>query len=383
MAGRARRFVKKLSIFLNILAAFIFLLASIAPFLNPAKWWLMSFLGLAFPALVMVLILFLFYWLFFKPRYALISVFALLFGWKSISVFFAFHPGNSFNEKKAAGALRIAHWNVARFTEWRRNNNKGSQTRLKMMEQIKKQNADVLCFQEFFSSTDSIYYNNLNYVMKKIGYPYYYYSWDEDGYEQWVGQIIFSKYKIIDTAKIRFPRPGMPEALVHADIVFNKDTIRIYTSHLQSYKLMKEDYDRIEKIKNRDDSLLENSRSIFSKLKHATRLRSSQADIMKKEIQTSPYPYVLTADLNDVPNSYTYFTIKDNLQDAFLEKGFGIGRTFNSLSPTLRIDYIFVSNEFTVHQFKRIARDLSDHYMLVADLLLNKPASIPADEKIK
>jgi endonuclease/exonuclease/phosphatase family metal-dependent hydrolase len=373
MAGKARRFVKKFSIFLNVLTAFIFLLASIAPFLNPTKWWLISSLGLGFPALLVVLFFFLVYWFFLKPRFMLISIFALLFGWKSISVFFAFHPGEGFTEKKQPHALRILHWNVARFTEWRRNNNKGSQTRLKMMDLIKQQNADVLCFQEFFTSTDSIYYNNLSYIMKKTGYPYYYFSWDEDGYLQWVGQAIFSRYPIIDSAKIRYPRPGMPEALIHADIVYQKDTIRIYTTHLQSYKLMKEDYDRIEKIKNRDDSILENSRNIFSKLKHATILRSAQANLMKQEIQESPYPYILTADLNDVPNSYTYFTVMDNLQDAFLKKGFGVGRTFNSLSPTLRIDYIFVSNEFSIHQVKRIARDLSDHYMLVSDVSLEKP----------
>jgi endonuclease/exonuclease/phosphatase family metal-dependent hydrolase len=373
MAGKARRFIKKISVFLNVLAAFIFLLASIAPFLHPSKWWLISFLGLGFAALITVLIFFLFFWLFLKPRFMLISIFALLFGWKSISVFFAFHPGNSFNAKKSAGTIRIAHWNVARFTEWRRNNNKGSQVRLKMMDQIKQQNADVLCFQEFFTSTDSIYYNNLSFIMKKIGYPYYYFSWDEDGYLQWVGQVIFSRFPIIDTAKIRYPKPGMPEALLHADILFGKDTIRIYTTHLQSYKLMKEDYDRIEKIRNREDSIIENSRNIFSKLKHATILRSSQADIMKQEIQKSPFPYVLTADLNDVPNSYSYFTVMDNLQDVFLQKGFGIGRTFNSLSPTLRIDYIFVSKEFNIDQYKCIPRDLSDHYMLVTDLSLKKP----------
>jgi endonuclease/exonuclease/phosphatase family metal-dependent hydrolase len=377
MAGKARRFIKKFSIFLNVLTAFIFLVASIAPYLDPAKWWYISFLGLGFAGLLIGLLLFMIYWLFFKPKYMLISLVALLFGWKSIAVFYAVHPGESFKEKKQAATLRIVHWNVARFTEWKRNNNKGSQTRLKMMDLIKKQNADVLCFQEFFTSTDSTYYDNLHEVMEDMGYPYFFYSWDDHGDRQWVGQVIFSRHRIIDSSMSRFPRPGMPEAIVHADILFNKDTVRIFTTHLQSYKFRKEDYERIEKIKNRDDSLLDNSKSIFSKIKRATILRSRQADLLKKQLLSTPHPYVLTLDMNDVPNSYTYFTIRKDIQDVFLRKGFGIGRTYSGLSPTLRIDYIFASNDFSVQQFKRIARDMSDHYMLVADLSLS-PSVKPA-----
>jgi endonuclease/exonuclease/phosphatase family metal-dependent hydrolase len=56
------------------------------------------------------------------------------------------------------------------------------------------------------------------------------------------------------------------------------------------------------------------------------------------------------------------------MQDAFLKKGFGIGRTFNALSPTLRIDYIMADPRFRIRQFKRIVKEYSDHYMLVADV---------------
>jgi endonuclease/exonuclease/phosphatase family metal-dependent hydrolase len=85
-------------------------------------------------------------------------------------------------------------------------------------------------------------------------------------------------------------------------------------------------------------------------------------------INQSPYPVILCADFNDVPNSYTYFTVRGNLQDAFLLKGSGIGRTFTAISPTLRIDYILASNELSILQFNRVTKKYSDHYMLVADL---------------
>jgi endonuclease/exonuclease/phosphatase (EEP) superfamily protein YafD len=87
-------------------------------------------------------------------------------------------------------------------------------------------------------------------------------------------------------------------------------------------------------------------------------------------IKDSPYPVLFGGDLNDVPNSYTYFTVRDDLQDAFLKKGFGIGRSFSGLSPTLRIDYIFTDDKFKVLQFNRLVKNLSDHYMIVADVKL-------------
>ncbi len=58
------------------------------------------------------------------------------------------------------------------------------------------------------------------------------------------------------------------------------------------------------------------------------------------------------------------------MQDAFLKKGFGVGRTYTSLSPTLRIDYILADKSFDVEQCKRITTKSSDHYMVVADLQL-------------
>lgn len=370
MAAKFSVFAKKFFLFLNILAAIVFLVSAFAPYLNPTEWWFISLLGLGFAFIFTIQVLFIIFWIILKPRYALISFLTLLVGWKSISVFFAVNTWKEFNYHKPKNSLRVVHWNVARFIEWSRNNNAGSQTRLKMMQQLKKQNADVLCLSEFFHSTNPVYYDNLDYVMKKLGYPFYYYSWDGDGADQWVGQAIFSKFPIVDSGIIRYPKPGMPESLIHADVVFNKDTIRFYTTHLQSVRFRKRDYESIEKIKNREDSILENSKNIFSKLKTGLIYRSRQADIVKNEIERSPYPYIITGDLNDVPNSYTYFTIKDGLQDAFLKKGFGIGRTYSYLSPTLRIDYVLATNDFEVQQFNREMKKYSDHYMLVADVKL-------------
>lgn len=373
MSSKFRLISKRILIFSNVLVIFTFLLSCLVPFLNPQTWWFIAFLGLGFPFLLGLLLIFILGWFVtWKLRYAFISIIALLLGFKNITVFFAFHKPGTFKYNKEQATLRVATWNVARFIEMRRNNNKGSQTRIKMMELIRQQDADIICLQEFFHSLDTAWYQNLNYISEKLHYPYWFFSHDLDADVHYTGSVIFSRYPIIDSGMIRYPRPTLPDALIHADINVNGDTIRIYTTHLQSLQFGKRDYERIGKIESAEDSLLSNSRTILSKIKKGVSNRSIQARLIKQVLGDSPYPVLFCADLNDVPDSYTYFTVKGKMQDAFLKKGLGIGRTFASLSPTLRIDYIFADDHFSIKQFNRLVKNYSDHFMLVADVELKK-----------
>ena len=373
MATRFRIFTKRFFILTNCVLVFLTLLSCLAPYLHPQKWWFISILGLGFPVLLLLNLLCIAGWLIIlRPRYAWISVAGVVFSIKSILSFFAFHGGGGFEYKKKPGSLRVASWNVARFIELKRNNNRGSQKRQEMFELIRQQEADVLCLQEFHTSTDSVYYDNIAPV-QALGYPYYYFSFDRDGDNHYYSSVIFSKIPFIDTGRIRYPRPTLPDVLMYADLPLNGDTIRVYTTHLQSNQLGKFDYDRIKKIKNGEDSMVANSKTILGKIRKGFTRRSIQADLVHEVISNAPHPVLFCADLNDVPNSYAYATVKGEMQDAFLEKGFGIGRTFAGLSPTLRIDYIFADPRFRILQFNRLVKFLSDHFMLVTDVELKNP----------
>src|SRR5688572_13069520 len=373
MASKLRIFTKGVLLFINYGVVFFFLLACIAPYLDPQSWWFISFLGIGFPFLLLAVAGFFAWWLFVKRKYAWISAIALLLGIKSISVFYGLNFPAGFKMEKDPNTIRIATWNVARFIEMKQNNNKGSQTRKKMLEQIRQQNADILCLQEFFHSYDSAWYHNLDYVKDSLNYPYYYYSYESDGDKHFMGNAIFSRFPIIDSGLIRYPRPTLPEALMHADIRLKNRIIRVYTTHLQSVQLGRSDYERIERIKDVDEGLVANSKTIFSKIKKGVVYRKIQTDIINQVLGDSPYPMIFCGDLNDIPNSYTYFKIRGDMQDAFLKQGFGIGRTFAAISPTLRIDYIFADRRFRIHQFKRVVKNYSDHYMLVSDIELKIP----------
>ena len=287
MASKLRVFTKRFFIITNFIVVFIFLLACLAPYLNPQKWWVISMLGLGFPVLLILVLLFLLIWVIVKIRWASVSAIALLLGFKSIGVFFSFGSSRSFDYKRTPNTIRVVSWNVARFVEMKRNNNKGSQTRMKMMELIKEQDADILCLQEFFHSYDSTYYPNINYISENFNYPYWYYSHDVDGDKHYTGSIIFSRFPIIDSGMIRYPRPTLPDALVHADIKAGNDTIRVYATHLQSLQFAESDYRRIDNITD-GDSLLTNSKTIFSKIKNGMTHRSIQANIIAQRILGLP-----------------------------------------------------------------------------------------------
>ncbi len=373
MASKIRVITKRIFIYTTVAVVFIFLLSCLAPYLDPRKWWIISVLGFGFPILLVLVVLLLLSLLLLKTRWAILPAAALLLSFNNIRTTFSIHRHHTFTASRTPNTIRLVSWNVARFIEMKKNNNKGSQIRLKMMDMIRDQQADILCFQEFFHSEDSIYYQNINYIRDKFNYPYWYYSYEWDGDQYYTGTMIFSRFPILDSGLVRYPRPTLPDALMHADIKVGDDTIRVYTTHLQSLQFNKADYARIEKIKEAETGgIVQGSKTIFSKLKNGLVNRAIQADIVRQVMDDSPYPYLFCGDLNDIPNSYAYNTIRGDMQDAFLEKGSGIGRTFSSISPTLRIDYIFADSRFDVLQFNRIPKAYSDHYLIEADLRLKK-----------
>jgi endonuclease/exonuclease/phosphatase family metal-dependent hydrolase len=373
MAGM-RKFTKRLVIAANVFVAAIFLLSCANPFIHPGRWWMVSLLALIFPLLLLLVLAFLVFWLFFYSRHlSLISLLALVLGWSNIHAFLALNLPGKFDLVKSAGTLRIMTWNVRRWDEFITKKQGASGHRAKMLEFIGNLNADIVCLQEFFDSRDpKTFESNIPYFQRQLNYPYFFVSHDyarKDGtYE--TGEIIFSRYPILATQLIRFAGPGLKasESLIRADLLVNGRTIRIFTTHLQSVMFGDKEFRDVEIIRNVDDSVVEASKSIAKKLKRANGLRSSQADLVREQLDASPYPLILCGDFNDVPNSYSYFHIRGDRQDAFIARGFGIGRTYVHLSPTLRIDYILADKRFHVVQCSPFSLPYSDHHPVVADL---------------
>ncbi|MFP5042203.1 endonuclease/exonuclease/phosphatase family protein [Parasediminibacterium sp. JCM 36343] len=356
---------------LTIVIGLCFLMACMVPWLSPKNCWWIGFAGLAAPYLIGLLIFAIIFWLLVKPRWALLPITLLVLGYKQLDVVFAWHFKTSFSDAKSNDAIRILDWNVRGFNGLSESASSKKIIRTELAESILKQNPDIICLQEFNHSYGTAGHPNLqadNIGLFTKTHPYYYFSRDyktANGYAS--GSIIFSKYPIIDTGKLKYPKG---ESIIFADMVIGGDTLRIYTTHLQSFKFKKGDYDNIDKIADNEDDALLASKSVFNKMKPAFKRRAEQAGLVKQWLGNSPYRSIITGDFNDVPNSYTYFTIKGDRQDAFLEKYFGFGRSYISLAPTLRIDYILPDTSFLVQQFDMEDEGLSDHIMLISDVKL-------------
>lgn len=377
MASFFRRLTKRFFIITNIVLASLLLLACANTFLHPGSWWLVALLGLLFPLLVLLVFGFLIFWILVGSRWAFLSLVTLILCWPNLSSFYAWNFSAGFKTEKKEKSLRILTWNVHYFDQMYRPKQQENSQRIPIINFLKQQDADVLCLQEFFESNNPQYDSNIAYIKQTLNYPYHYFVDDyrlpHNLYQ--VGPAIFSRYPIISTSRLEYnsmAHTRTSESLISADLNVNGDTIRVYTTHLQSVMFRRKEYQYIEKIKKVEDSLLEASKSIVKKLKQAYAARGAQARNVRDELNNSPYPGILCGDFNDVPNSYTYFQIRGAWQDAFIEKGAGIGRTYASISPTLRIDYIFADQRFDVLQCRKIEVSYSDHYPVVADVILRK-----------
>lgn len=375
--AKFRILTKRFFLLSNFLVAGLFLAACTNSFLNPGTWWVISFLGLIFPVLLLFVLGFFFFWLFFHSRrWAILSFITLVAGWTNIHAFFAFHIFSGFADQKPPSSFRVLTWNVHRWDEFITKKPGASGHRIRMLEFLKKQNADVMCFQEFFEGLDLKQFSStLPYIRDSLHYPFVAYLPDYYGWGRIYsgGVILFSRFPLKNITRFQYPGPEpdlAAESLLSADAEIQGKTVRFFTTHLQSVLFRGKDYHNLEIITKVEDSVVQASKSILKKLKFAYALRAVQADTVRSMMDKSPFPAVLCADFNDVPNSYTYFTIRGNRQDAFQEKGFGIGRTYSSLSPTLRIDYLVADRSLPVIQCHKITVPWSDHFPLVTDLSL-------------
>lgn len=377
-----KRFFLGFFLFLNILTGVLFLLCSFASRLHPREWWFTGFLGLFFPFITALMLLFVVFWLVVKRSWSFISLLVLVMGFAAIALHLPFRTASAFNKEKKKDELRVMSWNVRHFIPFDESDFKPDRLRHRqqILEQIKTYQPDVICFQEFISMPGDEEQDPLYQLKHKYGYKYHQFAGEDIfGTRQYSGIAIFSRYPIMDGNSISYP-PSYEtniENPIYADILFGGDTIRVFSVHLQSFGFGSREYDAIDDIKAEGDHNIRDSRNILRKMRNTFSWHGRQADFLSEEIKASPHPAMVMGDLNDVPGSYAYAVMRGNREDAFLQRGAGLGATFTSSSsfilqllPTLRIDYIFHPKAFSTIQFMIGGNRLSDHSFLLADIRL-------------
>ena len=378
MAARFKKFIRVSFRITTIVAMVLYLLACLVPYIKGGSSWFIAMMGLLFPLLFFALIIFLIYSVIRRSKWAVVSVVILLFGWKQVSVMMGFHLPRNFEAALSPGTVRVLTWNLSAWGQSNAADENKSNNEDQMIGLVKKANADILCFQEYVYYKDKKVQDSILPALRESGYKYSYFvatKFNEHHYKttRLITTIIISKYPIVDTAHFFYTDEQLIEPLLHADININGQMVRVFTTHLESVRFVRSDLNGLRNWKQPFSGTLAAIRLMTYKLRNSYEARDKQAETLSKKIIESPYPVIVCGDFNDVPNSYTYFTVKGNLQDAFLRKGSGFGRTLAMVPATsLRIDYILADKKFDVIQCNVIEGPYSDHYPIITDLKLPK-----------
>ena len=98
-------------------------------------------------------------------------------------------------------------------------------------------------------------------------------------------------------------------------------------------------------------------------------VRSLNAKMIRDSISRYDLPTIVFGDMNDFQYSRSMLTIMgEDLKNAWWERGFGSGMTYNRYHLKIRIDHILISKEFCAMSVFVPHLRFSDHYPVVADL---------------
>ncbi len=348
----------KIVLFLNVFAAIALLISYVSVYIPPDQIWIPSLFGLAYPLILGINILFIIFWMPVKPQNLFLSLVVIVLGWNYLGRYFQLKPRVS-----EVPGIKILSYNVGHFFgDGTQKVNKNSDA---IVSFLMEQKPDIICLQETRLRKKSIF--NLPETIKKIeSINHYQYARSSNTY----GMVTMTRYPIVNMKEIRFENSR--NMAIYTDVIIDNDTVRIFNVHLQSYQIDPEKYSIIESPGITEEKDFEEVKEMGVKFKQAFEQRAGQVREIKKRIDESPYSVILCGDFNDTPTSFSYKNLGENLQDAFVKSGKGIGRTYVGKLPSFRIDYIFYSTGFSSYNFETLDFNSSDHLPVVCDLVKNK-----------
>ena len=353
-----RKILYKILLAVNVAFAFSLLIAYLAVLISPDDFALPAFFGLAYPYLLLINIIFVIIWAMLLRFEALISVVVIVIGFNHISNYIQFTrpSGNKTN------TFKVLSYNVRLFNYFE--NNHGVTSEKKVIEFIKAQKPDIICLQEFYVSGYPAVEEK--FIIEALGGKYYsHMKLSGSGKNRYYGIITLSRFPIVTKGEII--HPGSSSLSIYTDVLIQKDTFRIYNNHLQSFRLKRMERSFIDELTASDDKeTMKEVKGLSVSLKKGFVKRALQAEIVKAQINKSPFPVMVVGDFNDTPVSYAYRKIRSGLYDSFVNSGYGAGFTYKGNYPPNRIDYILYDNSLINSYFEILKVKYSDHYPIIA-----------------
>ncbi len=353
-----RKTLKYILVVLNLVAAAGLVMVYLSVYIPPDKFWIPGFIGLSYPYLLGVNILFMLFWLVARWKYALISLFTILIGFGAFARFFQLSGKSAENTD-----VKVLTYNIRNFQGDYGSKEDHRENSERIISFLEESNADIICMQESRLRRNDIF--NLAKTVKDLE-RIKHYQFASSGTT--FGSVTMTRFPIVNMGEIRFEKST--NISIFTDMLIKGDTIRVYNLHLQSYRIDPRNYAILESGDIQEEKNREVYRKVARQMKHAFVMRAAQAREIRKHIDESPYPVIVCGDFNDTSTSYSYYTIKNGLVDAFVNSGHGVGRTYVGQLPSFRIDFILHSKSLKSYNFETLDFKHSDHLPIVCDFVL-------------
>ena len=360
-------FIDRIFLWINYLLCLALLLSYLAPYVDPRKFWPIAFFGLAYPPLLAANLVIMVYWIIRKSWLIGLSAITILIGWNVLMNNVGIRLPSGAGSIPSLKVIRVMTYNVHDFKRYGAKND--IPTKHEILDLIGQEQPDIIGIQEFFTRKKGEY-DMIDSVKKVMRAEHYYFEPAMTSSSESIGMAIFSKYPIKSYGLVQLAAKGSGNQCLYVDIEKDGGILRMYSVHLQSINFDPQDYKYLGNLSSKGKTDIGATKRVGGKLKIAFQKRSEQVFIVKAHAKQCPYPYVISGDFNDTPSSFAVNQMAKGLKNAFREKGAGLGRTYNGAFPNYQIDYVMVSPQFDVWEYKIIEKKLSDHYPLSTVLVL-------------
>ncbi|HQG76976.1 MAG TPA: endonuclease/exonuclease/phosphatase family protein [Bacteroidales bacterium] len=354
-----KKLIYKIVLTVNILFALALLASYISVHIRPDIFAFPALLGLSYPYLLLINILFALLWIIFLKAEAFISIAVIAMGLTHFSNYIRLRKPSG----DKTGTFEVLSYNVRLFNYYE--NKKPVSSERRIMELLKNHQPEIICLQELYFQGDperkeaalrSALGNRYHSHLKVIS----------TGRNRYYGVATLTRFPIVNRGEIYHPRSS--SISIFTDIVIESDTFRIFNNHLESFRLQRRERSFAAELTEAsgDKEAVSELRSISRSLRQGYKRRAAQAQILKDRINKTSYPVIVAGDFNDTPVSFTYRKIRKGLNDSFLTSGYGAGFTYRGNYPPNRIDYILYGNGLECRQFDIMKINYSDHYPIIA-----------------
>ncbi|WP_455673912.1 endonuclease/exonuclease/phosphatase family protein [Phocaeicola sp.] len=336
---------------INFCMAALLLICAYSPYIDPVAHPVWSCAGLAFPAFLIVNLLFFVFWLVVYRKYALLSLFTFFCCFGAIRTYF---PINLSSKDVPQKAIKVLSYNTMAFEHGRPNQKDNPNP---VLEYLKNSDADIICLQEYILS-NSLKKKDIDYALRAYPYKHYYKMSASNG----LG--CYSRFPILSAQPIEYESRNNGSIAYKMEV--NGDTLLVVNNHLESNKLTEKDKAVYREMMKDPDKhkVSAGSKLLIGKLAEASAIRAAQADTIARVIDDFKGDGVIVCgDFNDSPLSYAHRVIGEKLNDAFVQSGNGFGISYNQNGFYFRIDHILLSKN--LESYKCTVDNTiksSDHY---------------------